>query len=57
MTPGHMTLTLGLRKNPQRKVVFLLEKTVHMCQITLDVIASHEINEHQIAAKIHSDIA
>ena len=28
MTPGYMTLTLGPRKNPQRKVSFLLEKTV-----------------------------
>ncbi len=27
MTPGYMTLTLGPRKNPQRKVAFLLEKT------------------------------
>ena len=28
MTPGYMTLTLGPRKYPQRKVAFLLEKTV-----------------------------
>ncbi len=28
MTPGYRTLTLGPRKNPRRKVVFLLEKTV-----------------------------
>ncbi len=28
MTPGYMTLTLGPRKNPWRKVAFLLEKTV-----------------------------
>ncbi len=28
MTPGYMTLTLGPRQNPWRKVVFLLEKTV-----------------------------
>ncbi len=28
MTPGYMTLTLGPRKNPRRKVAFLLEKTV-----------------------------
>ena len=29
MTPGHMTLTLGPRKNPQRKVAFLLGLSVH----------------------------
>ncbi len=28
MTPGYMTLTLGPRKNPWRKVAFLLEKSV-----------------------------
>ncbi len=28
MTPGYLTLTLGPRKNPGRKVAFLLEKTV-----------------------------
>ncbi len=35
-TPGYMTLTLGPRKNPRRKVAFLLEKTVghlHYVQI------------------------
>ncbi len=30
MTPGYMTLTLGPRKNPQRKVAFLLEKSVEL---------------------------
>ena len=34
MTPGYMTLTLGPRKNPWRKVAFLLEKTVKACSLS-----------------------
>ncbi len=30
MTPGHMTLALGPRKNPQRKVEFLLRLSVYV---------------------------
>ncbi len=44
MTPCYMTLTLGPRKNPRRKVAFLLGKTVQT--VTKDLNGIHCLFVH-----------